>query len=132
MVVFDLDLGLASNIRITVCERLSRNISLAKIQDNLLKLFVDRINVDSSSLGRFVDVEFEDRIYLDGDDINDDKITILDYNDCLCLNDESTIEFNQKFKQADDVFDEKRQIWIDRFVDTEKNDLFIPRDDGNG
>ena len=30
------------------------------------------------------------------------------------------------------LFDEKRQIWIDRFVDTINDDMFIPRDDANG
>ena len=120
-----MNIELASKLRTSVCERLTRNISLAKIHDGISELFVDRINIDSSSLGKYVDMEFENRIYLNQDDVvDDDKITILNYNHCLHLHDKKTIKHNSK-----DVFDEDKQIWIPNCVDVAKDDMFIPRSD---
>lgn len=107
-------IGLSSSIRTNTGARLLRNISLARMHNSLMDLFVDRTAVDTS-LRRLVS---EDGIR-----------KVVKYNKCESLNDERTIKFNQSFKQADDVFDEKRQIWINKYIDTEKDDLFIPRDD---
>ena len=122
-----MNVKLASKLRTNTGERLTRNISLARIHNSLSELFVDRTNIDSSSLGRFVDMEFENRIYLSpGDAVDENKITILNYNHCLHLNDEKTIKHNSK-----DVFDESRQIWIPHEVDVVKDNMFIPRSDTN-
>ena len=108
--------GVASQIRTNTGAKLLRKISLKRMNNRLMDLFMDRTKQDS--VNRFAD---EDGIR-----------KVMQYNHCLHLNDARTIEFGNSCKQADDVFDEKRQIWISRFIDTEKDDLFIPRDDGNG
>ena len=100
---------LASEIRINVNKRLSRNV-----YDKLLELFVDRTSIDTS-FRRFM-----------GKNENTPR-----YSHCLCLNNEKTIKFNQSFKQDSDIFDEKRQIWVSDSVDLVEDDLFIPRDDVN-
>ena len=107
-------LVLSESIRTMASDKLLKNVSLNRIHNCLIDLFLDRT-------------------------VNDTPINLLDNEDgvkktlrfihCQNLNDEKVIKFNQNWKQADDVFDEKRQIWIDRFIDTEKDDLFIPRDD---
>ena len=102
-------ISLASEIRINVSERLSRNV-----HDKLLELFVDRTSIDTSFrrlMGK-----------------NEDTPR---YDHCLYLNDEKTIKFHQSFKQDSDIFDEKRQIWVSDSVDLVEDDLFIPRDDDN-
>ena len=109
-------IGLSDNIRTNCAERLTRKISLDRIQNSLIDLFMDRTKQDTHD--NFAD--------------EDELRKVMQYSNCLHLNDARTIEFGNSFKQADDVFDEKRQIWIDRFIDTEKDDLFIPRDDNNG
>ena len=107
--------GVASQIRTNTGAKLLRDISLDRMQNSLLDLFMDRNKQDKVNL------------LADEDGIR----KVMRYSNCLHLNDARTIEFCNSFKQADDVFDEKRQIWIDRFIDTEKDDLFIPRDDSN-
>ena len=107
-------LVLSESIRSMASDKLLRNISLKRMQRKLNELF------DNGT-------EKKGDVSLFGDD--DAVKESLRYMHCHSLNDERTIEFNQNWKQADDVFDEKRQIWIDRFIDTEKDDLFIPRDD---
>ena len=94
---------LASEIRINVNKRLSRNV-----HDKLLKLFVNRTSIDTS-FRRFM---------------NKDK---LPYYNCKSLNDEKTIEFNQKTRQIQDVFDNERQIWISGDINPSEHDYFIPR-----
>lgn len=116
MVVVNLNLELASNIRTNTAERLLRTISLKSMHDCLNGLFVDK-NASDTPVNLFDD---EDGV----------KKT-LRYIHCKHLNDKRTIAFNQRWKQANDVFDEKRQIWIDGFIDTEKDDLFIPRVDSH-
>ena len=111
--------NLAENIRTNTSDNLLRNISLARMKRKLVNLFVD---------WNAKDVDDSDNIFGADDGI----IKTMKYNNCLSLNDENTIEFHQSFKQDNDVFDEKRQIWIDRFVDTINDDMFIPRDDANG
>lgn len=96
-------ISLASEIRINVSERLSRNV-----HDKLLELFVDRTSIDTSFI-RFM---------------NKDK---LPYYNCKSLNDEKTIEFNQKTRQIQDVFDNERQIWISGDINPSEHDYFIPR-----
>lgn len=107
--------GVASQIRTNTGAKLLRKISLDRIQNSLMELFEDRTKQKTN-------------LFADEDGIR----KVLRYSNCLHLNDARTIEFGNSFKQANDVFDEKRQIWIDRFIDTEKDDLFIPRDDSNG
>ena len=96
-------ISLASEIRINVSERLSRNV-----HDKLLELFVDRTSIDTS-FRRFM---------------NKDK---LPYYNCKSLNDEKTIEFHQKTRQMHDVFDDERQIWISSDINPSEHDYFIPR-----
>ena len=49
------------------------------------------------------------------------------YYNCKSLNDEKTIEFNQKTRQIQDVFDNERQIWISGDINPSEHDYFIPR-----
>lgn len=107
-------ISLASEIRTSVGDKLSRNVSLVKMHNSLSELFVDRTSIDTS-LRRLFD---EDKMKKS-----------MQYSHCKSLNDERTIKFNQTCKQESDVFDEDRQIWIDEFVDPINDDLFIPRDD---
>ena len=110
--------GVASQIRTNTGAKLLRKISLDRMKRKLNEFFVDWNNDNNNS----------NSVFGDADGIR----KVMRYSNCLHLNDARTIEFCNSFKQADDVFDEKRQIWIDRFIDTEKDDLFIPRDDNNG
>ena len=89
---------LIETIRTNCAERLLRTISLKKMQRKLNELFVDW-QVQSN-------IESDDGIQ-----------KTIKYNKCESLNDERTIKFNQRFKQATDVFDETRQIWIDKYID---------------
>ena len=104
----------ASEIRTNIGENLVRKISLAKMHYHLMDLFQDRTKVDT-------------HVNLLEDDDGIKKT--LRYMHCQSLNDERTIEFHQSFKQESDVFDEKRQIWIDKYIDPINDDMFIPRDD---
>ena len=107
-------IALASEIRKSVGDKLSRNISLLKMHNSLSELFVDRTSIDTS-LARF---------------FNDDTLEqSMKFHHCQCLNDERTIKFHQSLKQDDDVFLESKQIWIPKTIDPIKDDLFIPRDD---
>lgn len=105
---------LSQNIRTNTDDKLVRKVSLVKMHNSLISLFVDNTSADTKI-----------RNLLDEDCMK----MLLRYSDCLSLNDEKTIAFHQRCRQDDYVFDEDRQIWIDGTVDTEKNDLFIPRDD---
>ena len=98
-----------SEIRLKVKDKLANTSNT-----NLLDLFVDRTSIDTS-FRRFMGV-------------NKDNPR---YDNCLCLNDEKTIKFHQSLKQDNDVYDEKRQIWVGGTVDLVEDDLFIPRDDVN-
>lgn len=108
--------NLAENIRTNTSDNLLRNISLARMKRKLIELFVD---------WNAKDIDDSDDIF----GANDEIKKTMQYNSCLSLNDENTIKFNQSHKQKDDVFDEKRQIWIDSYIDAINDDLFIPRDD---
>lgn len=105
---------LSSSIRTIASDKLQRTISIPKMQRKLNELFDDRTGKDSN-------------ISLFGSD--DDVKESLRYMHCQDLNDERTIAFNQGWKQSDDVFDEKRQIWISGTIDPINDDMFIPRDD---
>ena len=108
--VFDV----ASEIRTNTGAKILRKISLEKMHYHLMDLFQDRTKID------------EQVNLLD----NEDGIRqTLRYIHCKNLNDERTIKFHQGWKQESDVFDEKRQIWIDSFIDPINDDLFIPRSD---
>jgi len=107
-------IALASEIRTSVGDKLSRNVSLVKMHNSLSELFIDRTAIDTS-LRRFFS--------------EDGMKKSMQQSNCKSLNDERTIKFHQSIKQQDDVFDEKRQIWIDKFIDPIKDDLFIPRSD---
>ena len=108
-------IGLSESIRTIASDKLLKNISLDRMQNSLMDLFIDRNKHET--VNRF---------------INEDGIRkVMKDSNCLHLNDARTIEFGNSFKQVDDVFDETRQIWIDRFIDPIKDDLFIPRDDSN-
>lgn len=107
-------LSLSSSIRTIASAKLLRTISLSRMHNSLLDLFVDKNAIDES-VNLFAD--------------EDGVMQTLRYMHCLSLNDEKTIAFNQSWKQQDYVFDEKRQIWIDSYIDTINDDLFIPRDD---
>ena len=102
-------ISVASQIRIKVKDRLANTLDT-----NLLDLFIDRTSIDTS-FGRFMGKNKDNQRY----------------DHCLCLNNEKTIKFHQSFKQDNDVFDEKRQIWVSATVDLVKDNLFIPRDDEN-
>ena len=107
-------LVLSENIRTSTSSKLLRNISLESMHNSLVGLFVDRSKIDTT-LARY---------------FNEDAIKeTLRYSNCLSLNDERTIAFHQNCRQSNYVFDEKRQIWVDGGVDTEKDDLFIPSGD---
>lgn len=105
---------LSESIRTIASDKLQRNISLKRMQRKLNELFVDwKTKENQRNL-------FE----------SDDGIRkVMKYNKCNSLNDERTIKFHQSWKQESDVFDETRQIWIDRNIDPIEDDLFIPRDD---
>ena len=107
--------GVASQIRTNTGAKLLRKISLDRMENSLMDLFVDRTKQDTVNR-----LNSEDGIR-----------KVLKYSHCQRLNDARRIEFGNSFKQADDVFDEKRQIWIDKYIDPIKDDLFIPRDDSN-
>lgn len=104
---------LSSNIRTIASDKLLAKIPLTTMQRTLIDLFMDRTKRNQVNL-------FDNK---------DDFKRVMKYNHCLHLNDERTIAFNQNWKQEDDVFDESRQIWIDRFIDPINDDMFIPRDD---
>lgn len=102
---------LATAIRTNCAERLLRTISIQRMHYSLMDLFVDRTAIETSLFER-----------------NKESILKnLSYSHCLSLNDERTIKFNQSWKQQDDVFDEKRQIWISNTVNPIEDDLFIQR-----
>ena len=106
-------LSISSSIRTNSSDVLLRNVSIKRMHNSLIDLFVDRTNLDTiSGIG-------------DEDSIKQ----MMQFNKCNSMNDERTIKFHQSWKQASDVFDEKLQIWIDKSIDTEKDNLFIPRDD---
>lgn len=107
-------IALASEIRTNVGDKLSRNVSLVNMHNSLSELFVDRTSIDTSLRRYFDDGAMKKS---------------MQFSHCQSLNDERTIKFHQSCKQEDDVFDETRQIWIDKFIDPIKDDLFIPRDD---
>lgn len=105
---------LSSSIRTIASDKLQRTISLKRMQRKLNELF-DGGTEKNNPISLF-------------DDDNAVKLS-LRYMGCQALNDERTIAFNQRWKQKDDVFDEKRQIWIDKYIDPINDDMFIPRDD---
>ena len=110
----DSAIGLAESIRTISSDKLQRTISISRMKRKLIELFVDRTKTESPLFS------------------NDDKEEIkqvLKFNNCLSLNDERTIAFNQGWKQEDDVFDESRQIWISGHINPIEDDVFIPRDD---
>lgn len=107
-------LSLSSSIRTISSDKLLRTISIPRMQRKLIELFVDR-------------TKKENPLFSDDDKEQLDKV--LKFNHCLSLNDERTIAFNQGWKQEDDVFDEKRQIWISGHINPIEDDVFIPRDD---
>lgn len=109
-------IGLSESIRTNSSANLTRNISLKKMHRKLNEVFVD---------WNAKDISDSDSPFGDGDAV----LELSRYYHCQCLNDERTIKFHQGFKQDSYVFDETRQIWIDECIDTEKDDLFIPRDD---
>ena len=113
--LMDSVIGISENVRTISAAKLQRKISLIRMHNSLIDLFCDRTAIDTS-LSRFND---------------EDVFETLRYNHCQALNDERTIKFNQGWKQPNDVFDEKRQIWIGETIDPIKDDLFIPRDDAN-
>lgn len=104
---------LSSTIRTSASDTLLNTISLKEMQDKLFDLFIDREN--KKTVVNLLET-------------NAMKES-LRYIHCRQLNDELTIDYNQKWKQSNDIFDEKRQIWIDKYIDAEKDDMFIPRDD---
>lgn len=105
---------LSENIRTNTGARLLRKISMVRMHNSLIELFVDRTAIDTSLSGHF----------------NKDKIRKnLKYGYCLSLNDKKTIKFHNSCKQDFYVFDESRQIWYDSKIDPITDDLFISRDD---
>ena len=107
-------LSLSSSIRTISSAKLLRTISIPRMQRKLNELFED-------------ETEKENKASLFGDD--DAVNQSLKFMHCNSLNDERTIKFHQGWKQKDDVFDEKRQIWISKYIDPINDDMFIPRDD---
>ena len=108
-------LFLSESIRTNSSDKLTRNFSLNKIYNSLIDLFIDRTAINTSY-----------NLF----ETNKDEIEkSMRYNHCNRINDARRIEFGNNFKQESDVFDEKRQIWIDKHIDVERDDLFIPRDD---
>lgn len=89
---------LSTAIRTNCAERLLRTISIPRMHNSLSELFVDSIKNETSL--------FESK--------KEHFMMVMKYNNCLHLNDERTFEFNQRFKQSYDVYDDN---------------LFIPRDD---
>ena len=108
-------LDISIGIRTISAGKLQRDVSLSRMHHSLIDLFVDRTAINSE-------------INLIG---NDRMLENLRFMHCQSLNDERTIAFHQGWKQADDVFDEQRQIWIPNSVDVEKDNMFVPRDDAN-
>ena len=106
-------IDISENVRTISAGKLQRTISLNRMQNSLNDLFVDRTAIN------------QNRNLLESDKMLEN----LRFMHCQSLNDERTIKFHQGWKQADDVFDEDRQIWISPHIDVEKDDLFIPRDD---
>jgi len=104
---------LASSIRTNCAERLLGTISIPRMHNRLMDLFVDRTAIETSLFE-----SSKERI-----------LKNLSYSHCLSLNDERKIKFHQSWKQESYVFDEKRQIWIDKSIDPINDDMFIPRDD---
>ena len=105
---------LSSSIRTISSDKLQRTISIPRMQRKLIELFEDGTEKDN-------------KVSLFGDDSAFKES--LRYMHCQSLNDERTIKFHQGWKQEDDVFDEKRQIWISKYIDPINDDMFIPRDD---
>lgn len=105
-------LFLSSQIRSDSGNVLLRKVSLVRIHNSLIDLFIDRTAIGNSSDG------FEDGVF-----------EVLKCMHCKQLNDERTISFNQGWKQSSYVFNEKLGIWIDENIDVEKDNLFIPRSD---
>lgn len=95
---------LSESIRTIASDKLTRDISIARMYGNLIDLFFDRTSIDTS-LARFFS--------------EDNLKETLAYSDCLSLNDEDTIRFNNSQKQASD-----------KPVD-ESHNLFIPFEDGD-
>ena len=107
------NVSLSENIRTNCADKLLRNVSLEKMHNSLIDLFVDRTSADTTLRNL----------------MNDESMKkLLRYGNCLCLNDERTIKFHESTKLNCDVFDESRQIWIPDYVKLD-DDLFIPRDD---
>ena len=97
-------LSLSSSIRTNSSENLLRVISISRMYSNLIDLFFDRTSIDTS-LARF---------------FSEDKVKeVLAYTDCLNLNDEDTIRFNNSQIQASD-----------KPID-ESHNFFIPFEDGD-
>ena len=89
---------LATAIRTNCAERLLRTISIQRMHYSLMDLFVDRTAIDTSL-----------RRYFSEDAIEQ----ILVYNDCLKLNDENTIDFNNSFSDSGmNPIDENHNMFI--------------------
>lgn len=104
----------SSSIRTISSDKLQRTFSIPGMQRNLIGLFDDGTEKDNVNLFESEKEHFKKS---------------LRFMNCQSLNDERTIEFHQRWKQESDVFDESRQIWIDKYIDPIKDDMFIPRDD---
>ena len=93
-------INLSSQIRKNIGESLLKDISIARMQGNLIDLFFDRTSIDTS-IARF---------------FNEDKLKeTLVYKDCLKLNDEDYYNSNQQLN--------------DKPID-ESHNFFIPFEDG--
>lgn len=104
--------NIASVIRTNCAEKLTRTISLKRMNNSLMELFMDKTKQNTVNK------------------LNSDGIRkVLKYKHCKRLNDTRRIEFGNSCKQDGDVFDETRQIWISPNIDIEKDDLFIPNGD---
>lgn len=97
-------ISLSSSIRTIASDKLLKDISIARMYGNLIGLFFDRTSIDTS-LARFFS--------------EDNLKETLAYNDCLRLNDEDSIRFNNSQQQAND-----------KPID-ESHNLFIPFEDGD-
>lgn len=107
-------LPLSSSIRTVCAERLTRTISIPRMHNSLIDLFVDRTAIDTSLLGRMKS--------------NYDKWQV--YNDCLHLNDKNTIDFNNRLPQSNDIIDENTGNYIPSNIDL-NNNVFIPFENGD-
>lgn len=105
---------LSESIRTNTGGNLSRTISLKRMQDSLIGLFADRTKINTS-FGRFFN---KDNLKVES------PLSI--YRDCMNLNDEKTIEWNDKVMNKI-----SGGVLVNELELKPHHNMFIPFDDGD-